>query len=98
MNLSTEKKIMDLENRLVVAWAEGEKMGGIGSLGLMDANYCFWIGLTMRSCSVALRTMSRYLQQSMTMGEKICIHVCVNESPCCTVGKKKVHWGNNNKK
>jgi len=41
MNLSTEKKIMDLENRLVVAWGEGEGVGGIGSLGLMDANYCF---------------------------------------------------------
>ena len=24
MNLSTEKKIMDLENRLVVAWVGGE--------------------------------------------------------------------------
>ena len=32
MNLSTEKKIMDLENRLVVA--EGEGVGWLGSLGL----------------------------------------------------------------
>ena len=62
MNLSTEKKIMDLERRLVVARGEGERVGGIGSLGLMVANYCFWNGLTMRSCCVALRTMSRYLQ------------------------------------
>ena len=62
MNLSTEKKIMDLENRLVVAKGEGEGVGWMGSLGLMDANYCFWNGLTMRSCCVALRTMSRYLQ------------------------------------
>ena len=77
MNLSTEKKIMDLENRLVVAWGEGEGVGGIGSLGLMDANYCFWNGLTMRSCCVALRTMSRYLQRSTTMGEKnyVCMYV-----------------------
>ena len=36
MNLSTEKKIMDLENRLVVAKGEGEGVGGIGSLGLSD--------------------------------------------------------------
>ena len=36
MNLSTEKKIMDLENRLVVARGEGEGVGGIGSLGLSD--------------------------------------------------------------
>ena len=32
-NLSTEKKIMDLENRLVVAKGEGEGVGGTGSLG-----------------------------------------------------------------
>ena len=55
MNLSTEKKIMDLENRLVVAWGELKGVGGIGSLGLTDENYCFWNGLTMRSCCVALK-------------------------------------------
>ena len=32
MNLSTEKKIMDLENRLVVAKAEGEGEG-VGAWG-----------------------------------------------------------------
>ena len=31
--LSTEEKIMDLENRLVVAKGEGEGVGGTGSLG-----------------------------------------------------------------
>ena len=56
MNLSTEKKIMDLENRLVVAKGEGE--GWIGSLGLIDPNCSFWNGLAMRSCCVALGTMS----------------------------------------
>ena len=30
MNLSTEKKVMDLENRLVVAWGEGEGVGAWG--------------------------------------------------------------------
>ena len=40
MNLSTEKKIMDLENRLVVAKAEGEGVGWSESLGLIDADYC----------------------------------------------------------
>ena len=30
MNLSTEKKFMDLENSLVVAWGEGEGVGGSG--------------------------------------------------------------------
>ena len=45
MNLSTEKKIMDLENRLVVAKGEGEEVGCLGSLGLIDTNYCLWNGL-----------------------------------------------------
>ena len=61
MNLSTEKKIMDLENGFVVAMQEGEKGGWIGSLGLIDANYCFWNGLAKRSCCVALGTMSDHL-------------------------------------
>ena len=34
MNLSTGKKIIDLENRLVAA--QGKREGGIGSLGLSD--------------------------------------------------------------
>ena len=33
MNLSTEKKTMDLENRLVVAKGKGEGVGGTGNLG-----------------------------------------------------------------
>ena len=41
-NLSTEKKIMDLENSLVVAEGEGEGVGWIGNFGLIDANYCLW--------------------------------------------------------
>ena len=58
MNLSTEKKTMDLENRLVVAKGEGEGVGWMESLGLIDANYCLWNGLAMRSCCVALGTLS----------------------------------------
>ena len=42
MNLSTEKQIMDLENRLVVAKGEGEGAEWIGNLGLIDADYCLW--------------------------------------------------------
>ena len=61
MNLSTEKKITDLENRLVVAWGQGEGEGGIGNLGSMDADYCSWNGLTMRSCCVALGTLSSHI-------------------------------------
>ena len=59
MSLSTAKKIMELENRLVVA--TGEEVGQIGMLGLIDADYCLWNGLSMRSCCVALGTMSSHL-------------------------------------
>ena len=34
MNLSTEKKIMDLENGLMVAEGEGEGVGWMGELGV----------------------------------------------------------------
>ena len=44
MNLFTEKKIMDLEKRLVVAKGEGEGVGWTGDFGLIDANYCLWNG------------------------------------------------------
>ena len=61
MNLSTEKKLMDLENTLVVAKGEGEGAGRTGNLGLIDADYCLWNGLTIRSCCVELGTMSSHL-------------------------------------
>jgi len=44
MNLYTEKEIMDLENRLMVASVEGEGVGCIGNLGLLGAGYCLWNG------------------------------------------------------
>ena len=59
MNLSTEKKLMDMENKLVVVEAGG--VGWIENLGLIDADYCFWNGLAMRPCCVALGTMSSHL-------------------------------------
>ena len=59
LNLSTEKKLMDLENRLVLSKEGG--VGWIGSLGLIDADYCLWNRLAMRSCCVALETMSSHL-------------------------------------
>ena len=61
MNLSTEKKIMDLETRLVVAKGMGEGVGWMGCLGLIDADYCLWNGLAMRSCCVTLETMYGHL-------------------------------------
>ena len=44
MNISTEKKLMDLEKRLLVAKGEKEGVGWTGNLGLIDADYCFWNG------------------------------------------------------
>ena len=61
MNLSIKKKIRDLENRLMVAKGEGEGAGCIENLGFTDADYCLWNGLAMRSCCVALGTMSSHL-------------------------------------
>ena len=98
MNLSTEKKVTDLENRPVAAQGEGEGGGGIGRLGLTDANYCSWNGFAMRSCCVALRTMSRYLQRSTTMGEKIMYTCMCNWVAMLYSGEKKCVGGNNNKK
>jgi len=47
MNIFTEKKTMDLENRLVAAQGEREGVGGIGSLGLLNTT---WNGFIRRSC------------------------------------------------
>ena len=43
-NLSTEKKIMDVENRLVVTKGEGEGAGWIGNLGVVDTDCWLWNG------------------------------------------------------
>ena len=47
--------------RFVVAKGKGEGVGWLGSLGLIDANYCLWNGSAMRSCCVALGTLSSHL-------------------------------------
>ena len=52
---------MDMENRLVVAKGEGEGVGWIGNLDLIDADYCLWNGLSMTSYYIALGTMSSHL-------------------------------------
>ena len=44
MHLSTEKELMDIENRLVVAIWEGEGLGWNENMGLAKANYCIWNG------------------------------------------------------
>ena len=59
-----------LENRLVVAKGEGEGRGWIRSLGFIDANYCLWNRLVMRSCCAALGTVSSHFWWSIIMWEK----------------------------
>ena len=54
-NLSTENKIMDLENRLVVANREEEGVGWTSNLELIDEDYC------NETCCVALATLSNQL-------------------------------------
>ena len=86
MNISTEKKIIDIENRLMVAKGEGEVVEWTGNLGLIDADYCLWNEWAMRSCCVALRTMPSYLWWSMIMCEnRMC--TCLCNWSCCTVEK-----------
>ena len=58
MNLSTEKKFMDLENRLVVAKGEGEEVGWPGSLGV---NRCKLLPLEWISNEVLLYSMGNYI-------------------------------------
>ena len=53
MNFSSEQKIMDLENRLVVAKGEGE---GCGVVGVLGVNRCKllpleWISHEILLCS-----------------------------------------------
>ena len=89
MNLSIEKKIIDLENRLVAARGEREGVRGIESLGLTNAHYCSWNGFTIRSCCVALRTMSGYLYRNTTMGGKSMYTCMCNLVPMLYSGKNK---------
>ena len=55
-NLSAEKKIIDLENRLVVAKGEGKGMGGTGRDWELGVNRCRiytsgWISNEILLCS-----------------------------------------------
>ena len=74
--------------RLVVAKGEGEGVRWMGCLVLIDADYCLWNALAMRSCCVALRTMSGHLWWSTIMWEKR-MYTCMCTS-CYTVG----NWQN----
>ena len=51
MNLSTEKKLRDVENRPAVAKGEGKRGGRTGNLGLIDANSCLGNGIAQGTVS-----------------------------------------------
>ena len=63
MNLSTEKKLLDLENRLVVAKGEAEGVGWTGSLGV---NRCRLLPLEWISNEILLCNNGNYVW-SLTM-------------------------------
>ena len=45
----------------MVAKGQGKGVGWTGNLGLIDVNYCIWSGKVMRSCCIALGTVSSHL-------------------------------------
>ena len=103
MNLSTENKLMDIENRLVVAKAEGEGEGleWIRNLGLIDANYCLCECI---SNEILLYSTGNYIYSFMMDHEdrvkKECIHVCATGSHCYKVENwqnivNKLQWKKN---
>ena len=61
MNLSTEKKLMDLENRLVVAKGEGEGVGGSGMDWELGVNRCKLLPLECISNEILLCSTGNYV-------------------------------------
>ena len=74
MNLSTEKKLMDLENRLVVAKEDGEGVGWTRNLGLIDANYCIGVD---KQWDPAASSHMQWCKMEDTVRKRMCIYVCV---------------------
>ena len=77
MNLSTEKKIMDLVNRLVVAKGEGEGVGWIGSLGLIECKLLplEWISNEILLCSTGNYVWSLMTEHDNVRKKNVCMYV-----------------------
>ena len=60
INLSTEKKKTHGHGEQTCG-CQGGGSGWTVSLGLVDANYCIWCALAMRSCCIAEGTISNHL-------------------------------------
>ena len=62
MNLPTGEKQNHRHGEQTCSCQRGKGGSGMdGELGLVDANYGLWNGLAMRSCCVALGTISSHL-------------------------------------
>ena len=87
MNLSTEKKFMDLENRLVVA--KGEGVGRTGNLGLIDTNHLEWISneIPLYSTGNCIQSLAMKHDGGQCEKKNVCIYmhmyVRVTGSLCC---------------
>ena len=81
MNLSTEKELMDLENRIVVSKGEGEGGEWSGYLGFIYANYYNEI-LLYRTGNYISSLMMEHDEGSC---EKKNIYIYMPGSLCCTV-------------
>jgi len=85
MNLSTEKKIMDLEKRLVAAWGGEGGSGRDQELGVIGYNL-EWIYEEILLSSIEALCLDTYIVTERRVGET-CIHVRVTWSPCCKAEK-----------
>ena len=87
INLSMKRnRIMDIENRLVVA--KGEEVGG-GIEWEVGASRCKLLYIEWINNKVLLYTTENYIQYPMVNHngkdiKKECIYICINESLCCT--------------
>ena len=74
--LSTEKKIMDLENRLVVAMGEGEGVGWMGSMVLIDAILPLeWISNEILLCSIKNYVYSLMMEHANVRKKNVYMYV-----------------------
>ena len=79
MNLSTEKKITDMDNRLVVAKAVWVRVRGTGNLVLIDAKVLplEWISNGILLYSPANYVWTLVMEQNNVRKRNVCMYVCM---------------------
>ena len=89
-NLSTENKqtittkLIDTENRLVVAKGEGSGLDGEFGVGTWKLLHLEWIGNEILLCSTGNCIQSLVIEHDRREYEKKNIYICMTESLCCT--------------